>query len=264
MEKVNEKKHWEKSLEENIGKKVVLDSQNNHSYRITLSNDISKGHDLISLTLSQKPTGLDFIELLINNETVKILEVKGDDIKINENLLSCEIPLSKCYLSPICSLVFHFDKTYLEEHESYELVDEWVEKEEYLDEEIEIFDGYEKHIGKPVTRLQVHTCKKIKRIIQGVESVIPNIQLETKISEHNANEHLRLPIWQYYKTFPIDDPQQLRRLVHTYELTPLHYSNDKSRYLDLEELIKLGQPFQCKIRNYVDFVSGLAHLYIIY
>lgn len=229
---------------------VQLNSVDKFKHRTVLYQHGSGGRDIVSLTLSNIPDGLVMIELQVDYQS--IFEVKADEIQTNENILRCAIPLSKCYrMLPHC-LVFHFDKKYLVANESYELVDEMCEEKEHQDTEVEIFDGYVYHIGKQVVRRQVKTGRTTKKIVQGADVVIPEIKFQTRMAQSSKDESLYLPVWQYYKIFPKFDKQYLKRYADTHALTPL----DEKKSVD--ELIAIGEPFECKMPNTIVFAHGTA------
>lgn len=236
--------------------KVGLNSQN-AGYELKIIDnktyDFPKKHDLLSISLSNIPDTLDRLELHIGGR--KIFEFKVADIQANKNILSTYLPLSKASYM-VQNLIFYFNNDYLEEHQTFQWVDEFKTEEHYSDTKIQVFDGRDYFTGYEVYTTTVPTGNKIKQISKDVECIIPEIKfemIENNQDLESLHKTLTIPIWQKIMIFPeYDDQTYIDRLVNKYEMTIL----DKNH--TIKERMLNGEPFLCQIKNSLRFTDGYA------
>lgn len=101
--------------------------------------------------------------------------------------------------------------------------------------------------GKAVTRRQVPTGSRIKRIIRSVQCSIPEIRIET-IRSVDTGAYAEMPVWQK----GMIDPDRHRWIVQNFEVHAL----DRNR--TVEELMKIGEPFSAKFKNFLRLQEGRA------
>lgn len=236
--------------------KVSLNSQNvKYELKITDNKtyNFPRHQDLLSISISNIPDTLQKLEFHLGWN--KIFEFKVADIQANKNLLNTYLPLSR---APNMTqyFVFYFYKDYLEQHQSFEWVDEFKTEESYSDKQIKVFDGHDYFIGREVYTREVPTGNKIKKITKDVECIIPEIKFEMVENKQDL-ESLKIPVtipfWQKIMiTPPYDDQTYINRWVNNNELTIL----DKN-YTIKERMLR-GEPFLCKIKNSLRFNDGFA------
>jgi hypothetical protein len=240
---------------------VRLDNYLTHFDDNTKHDDNTK-YDIKSIMFTDElPDFIKSIEVCIGGQRIISVDktdfIKDHDILLT-NLCGCGIKLSKCSYMTVC-LKFVFDSDYLLIHEEHEMVSEYKEVETYSDEEYEIYDGYEYHIGRRVHRREEPTGNSVHHITKDVEVQLPDIKVvlvEPVSPVFPISQDHVFPVWQTL-TLPIsDDPNQIQRLRDKFELM---LADD--RFPDLDYAIASRQPFTGKVKNKLRYSYQMAGLW---
>jgi hypothetical protein len=143
----------------------------NNQHSICLNNDkgwlIPRDCNVMGIIMEYPPE-LDEIRLVIGNSVICTFDRHMmDDLKTFPIYTS----LSE-YM--YCRLEFAYNKEWLLEREEYTYEDEYVENV-WFNDEVEVFDGCEYHVGKRVIRKDVPTGNKKRVVTRGVPVSVPKI-----------------------------------------------------------------------------------------
>ena len=115
------------------------------------------------------------------DENIKRVKIRIGDIGINfhkpEKLAVFPIYLTLCkYVNVFFDI--EYDADFIAGLMEYEMVDETIEEEEYSEDVVTVFDGYDYHTGNIVTTKEVPTGNKIKRVTRGATIISPEIKID--------------------------------------------------------------------------------------
>lgn len=225
---------------------VTLSSQSisTYWYKINLRNEIPKEYDIIEGMDFEFPEHLDYM----------FLEIGGHRIKIDKDDFKKEISTLPLYLSEAKCAEFHlvlvYDKAWIESQEEYVYEDEYKEIEEIdEDEHCTVFDGYYYHTGVVVHTNIVPTGKQVKKIIKGVDVVIPNLILKV-VKQAPTNLPFEMPF-----RYKID----LKKIREDNRVKNLIYEDYKQRLVENYGLVEIDEDTGY-ITNKLRYISGLAGL----
>jgi hypothetical protein len=214
---------------------------NNHYERI-----IPEGFDIVSFSISHAPEHLTKVHVYIGNS--RVVSFDRSDIT---NLLPQGLPSSLVTYQYV-DVELEYCKGYIENNESYEMVDEYEEKIEYSDTEEEFYDGCDYFYGQRVHRSQVPTGRQVRKITEPATVLQPELQFTVKQSNLENNTQTTLPIWEKITIDPQTfDEDYVQRLVDKYQLQTLDGT-------DPCDTLKKGEPFEAKLRNAIHFSCGMA------
>lgn len=190
----------------------------NNKIAFDLRQIIPKNHDIIGIHMN-------FTD---NIKTIKIKTVNGSitfDKDMKEYMETFHFYLTLCKYINV-DLVVEYDKDYIESLIEYEMVDEYIDIEEYGDE-VTIFDGYDYHQGKIVKTKTVPTGNQIKNIKRGAFITLPELIFSTQEIEHK-NTDLTYKIKHKIKLQGCDN-EYIKKLETQHNLQKI---NDKWGYVD--------------------------------
>jgi hypothetical protein len=183
------------------------------------------------------------------------LEIGGHRIKIDKDDFKKEWKTLPLHLSEAkysaFTLVLVYDKAWIESQEEYVYEDEYQEIEEIDEgEEYTIFDGYDYRTGAVVYTKTVPTGKQVKKIIKGVDVVIPNLTLKV-VKQAPTNQPFEVPF--RYKI----DLKKLREDSRNNK--KIIYEDYKQRLVENNGLVEIDEDTGY-ITNKIRYTFGMAGL----
>lgn len=229
------------------------------SYSITLCGDASAlietghhfGQDITSFIVTNAPTYLNKIHIIIGGSRVASFE--REDFITGKNLFPQGLPVSKSYYH-IAKVSFEYEHEYVMENEEFVMEDEYIEEPVLSEEEEEFYDGCDYIWGRRVVgHKMVPTGRQVKKVIKRVLVDIPTVSIEvSRADEDTFDMPARVPVWE---SLFIDqnfiNTEYLNRLIEKHRL---HVPNDE----DINEVYNKGKPFTAKVRNFINFMNGMA------
>lgn len=161
-------------------------------YKIDLTCDdkdvqvVPPKHDIVGM-LMDFPEYLEEVFILIGNQKVSVFDRQR---KVDLENFPIYLTLAS-YMNT--SLQLEFNTEWLKTLETYEMVEEYEEVQDY-GEEAEVYDGYEIHFGRIVTRREIPTGRMVKKITGGASITIPKITLKLQQNTHVAKNANRVSI----------------------------------------------------------------------
>lgn len=236
-----------------FGKEIEVISQEG-LYSIRLNNDkpsvpiIPCDKDIMEFVLEQVPEYLEKIHVYVGNQ--KMITFDRDDFSNKQNLFPFSFPYSLVY-SAYTDIKLEYNAKYVVSNSVVELVDEYTEEIEYSNNEVEIYDGCDYHIGYLVSRKMVPTGRQIGKVIKGATVTLPQIRFGVSKSDKAKNKMFELPVWETITLNPKYDEAYIQHLLN-------------NRYLQMKDgssiadAIQTGLPFEAKVQNIIRFTCGIA------
>jgi len=226
-------------------------------HRVRLCGDwhsfdhIRRGQDIVSFKVVNPPSYLSKIYLVIC--AGRVMTFTRDEFANGQNLFPEGLPVSKVTYQYV-DIDFEYDAEYIAENETFEMVDEYNEEIELSDTEEEIYDECEDRYvwGTRVTRNQVPTGNKVRRVITPALVDVPEMLIDVVPATTPFDTTTSLTVWQDLLIKPVfDDEEYFHRLVDKHKL---HLPSGE----DIKDAYNKGEPFYAKVRNILRFGSGCA------
>ena len=136
------------------------------------------------------PENLDSIQICIGNS---VLAVFTSSMKSELAIFPIYLELSRYMYTHI---EFVYNKEWLRQNETILSDDEYIEQIEYDDEEQEIFDGHEYHVGRVVSRKQVPTGNKLRG---PAKVTLPKVTMLCERNDLDTDTIVEVPVLEKVK-----------------------------------------------------------------
>lgn len=214
-------------------------------YSLSLNDIVGYTYDIKSLVLVNVQNYIESIDVVVGG--VKMMSYTRSEISNNENIFPEGHFMSKCTFH-YTTLVFHYNKEYIEQRETYHYEDEYIEKEVISDTQEEFYDGYDYHFGYPVTRTRVASGEKI-RVGHGIDVEVPQMNIILEYGDSKS----QVGYWDSVLIDPSkdEDIEYVNKLVEKHEF---HMKDGTC----VDDAIKSGKPFYGRVKNYIRYVEQMA------
>lgn len=197
---------------------------------IILNNEILlNGYDITGIHMDF-PDNLKHIVISFADQSIIF------DKDMQEYMKTFPIYLTLCSYLYI-NISFIYDDDWFNSNIEFVSVKEYKEVDEYSDEKVTIWDGYEYHTGYIVTETKmVPTGNIVSKVTKGVEVTLPEIRFDVAKIEHNKKA-LSHPVKQKFKLSDDIPPEYKKRLFEKYNLTLI---DEKTGYIENKLIYNSG------------------------